>query len=360
MVARDGIEPPTPAFSGPRSTTELSGLSADFELQFPAWNSGDRRRKEGKSTNSALQQLATVYQLPFSRPNAAAGAQRLEPANTDCTGTQSWPDLHYGLRHASMAASLRSLLCLPYAGRRCMFTSARRICPAPAATPTETRARPCLRGRLSGPPALRAFLTSFPRAPICTCIFRRGLCRDLHPRCGRGRACVDPAALTRQAALHRQADSGQRLLRQHRHGRPSCSTTSWSIRFPCAALCPRRAGAGTTSFSPSLTASAGCKDHNGEWVDEVASRAAAQNQQYLELMETPPFGHACTGSPQIGWNPQLAQGDREAFAQFRQQLLDRGIARRGGRGSRRSARGRSAAQASGALRHAAGGARVPG
>src|SRR5690242_20818971 len=29
MVARDGIEPPTPAFSGPRSTTELPGLSAD-------------------------------------------------------------------------------------------------------------------------------------------------------------------------------------------------------------------------------------------------------------------------------------------------------------------------------------------
>src|ERR1039458_9228097 len=32
MVARDGIEPPTPAFSGPRSTTELPGLSADFWL----------------------------------------------------------------------------------------------------------------------------------------------------------------------------------------------------------------------------------------------------------------------------------------------------------------------------------------
>ena len=34
------------------------------------------------------------------------------------------------------------------------------------------------------------------------------------------------------------------------------------------------------------------KKHIGEWVDEVASRAAAQNQQYLELMETPPFEHA--------------------------------------------------------------------
>ena len=33
MVARDGIEPPTPAFSGPRSTTELPGLSEDFQLQ---------------------------------------------------------------------------------------------------------------------------------------------------------------------------------------------------------------------------------------------------------------------------------------------------------------------------------------
>jgi adenosine deaminase len=32
--------------------------------------------------------------------------------------------------------------------------------------------------------------------------------------------------------------------------------------------------------------------HVGEWVDEVASRAAAQNQQYLELMQTPPFSHA--------------------------------------------------------------------
>ena len=29
VVARDGIEPPTPAFSGPRSTTELSGLGME-------------------------------------------------------------------------------------------------------------------------------------------------------------------------------------------------------------------------------------------------------------------------------------------------------------------------------------------
>jgi hypothetical protein len=36
MVARDGIEPPTPAFSGPRSTTELPGLSRDVQLSAAA------------------------------------------------------------------------------------------------------------------------------------------------------------------------------------------------------------------------------------------------------------------------------------------------------------------------------------
>src|SRR5467141_3534599 len=30
--------------------------------------------------------------------------------------------------------------------------------------------------------------------------------------------------------------------------------------------------------------------HLGEWIDEVATRAAAQNEQYLELMHTPDFG----------------------------------------------------------------------
>jgi adenosine deaminase len=45
--------------------------------------------------------------------------------------------------------------------------------------------------------------------------------------------------------------------------------------------------------------------HNGEWVDEVASRAAAQNQQYLELMETPPHSNANQVADKLGWNPDL-------------------------------------------------------
>ena len=57
--------------------------------------------------------------------------------------------------------------------------------------------------------------------------------------------------------------------------------------------------------------------HLGEWLDEVASRADAQNEQYLELMHTPDFGHAAAIASQIGW--------QEDFAQFRDALLAHGL-----------------------------------
>jgi adenosine deaminase len=59
------------------------------------------------------------------------------------------------------------------------------------------------------------------------------------------------------------------------------------------------------------------KRHTGEWVDEVVTRAAAQNEQYVELMETPPFGHAATIAHELGWDANLAE--------FRQKLLDHGL-----------------------------------
>ncbi len=59
------------------------------------------------------------------------------------------------------------------------------------------------------------------------------------------------------------------------------------------------------------------KRHAGEWLDEAASRAAGQNEQYLELMETPSFGHAAQIAAQIGW--------RDDMGQLREQLLARGL-----------------------------------
>jgi adenosine deaminase len=59
------------------------------------------------------------------------------------------------------------------------------------------------------------------------------------------------------------------------------------------------------------------KSHTGEWVDEVATRAAAQNEQYLELMETPSFSRAATEAVELGWDTN--------FAEYRQKLLAHGL-----------------------------------
>jgi adenosine deaminase len=47
--------------------------------------------------------------------------------------------------------------------------------------------------------------------------------------------------------------------------------------------------------------------HSGEWLDEIASRAAAQNEQYLEIMETPVFRHTIGIAYAVGWQDDLAK-----------------------------------------------------
>ncbi len=78
------------------------------------------------------------------------------------------------------------------------------------------------------------------------------------------------------------------------------------------------------------------KEHVGEWLDEVATRAAAQNEQYLEIMQTPSFGDAAKLGYQIGWptrpaptrvsTAQDATGaSRAELAKVRDQLLAGGL-----------------------------------
>jgi len=67
------------------------------------------------------------------------------------------------------------------------------------------------------------------------------------------------------------------------------------------------------------------KRHTGEWLDEVATRAAAQNEQYMELMVTPEFAHAAAAAKEVGWEDDaghmrdelLARGLREDVAEAR-------------------------------------------
>jgi len=45
------------------------------------------------------------------------------------------------------------------------------------------------------------------------------------------------------------------------------------------------------------------KSHAGEWLDEVATRAAGQNEQYLEVMQTPSFFDLAPLWNSLGWPP---------------------------------------------------------
>lgn len=55
----------------------------------------------------------------------------------------------------------------------------------------------------------------------------------------------------------------------------------------------------------------------GEYLDEIISRAAVQNEQYLELMHTPSFSKTAAMAQEIGWKDDLAT--------LRQEILRRGI-----------------------------------
>jgi adenosine deaminase len=57
--------------------------------------------------------------------------------------------------------------------------------------------------------------------------------------------------------------------------------------------------------------------HKAEWVDEAAARAAAQNEQYMELMETPDFSIAAKAAGEVGW--------KDDFAALRDGLLAHGL-----------------------------------
>jgi len=63
------------------------------------------------------------------------------------------------------------------------------------------------------------------------------------------------------------------------------------------------------------------QSHVGEWVDEIATRAAEQNEQYIEAMYTPTFSNAAKLGYQIGW----AGNTPEDIRKTRDKLLAAGL-----------------------------------
>ncbi|MGO9776372.1 MAG: adenosine deaminase family protein [Terracidiphilus sp.] len=179
----------------------------------------------------------------------------------------------------------------------------------------------------AGPPALRAFLDQFPKGAdlhihLSGAVYAESFIREA----GEDKLCIDPPGL--KFARDNQGDpvkepctpplipATQLPANQELYDR---LIDAFSMRD----FVPTPGFNGHDQFFATFGRFGGLnKRHIGEWVDEVASRAAAQNQQYVELMETPPFSHAASISSQ---NTLPANPSRPDFAQYRQTLLALGL-----------------------------------
>ena len=96
--------------------------------------------------------------------------------------------------------------------------------------------------------------------------------------------------------------------------------------FSMRAFVPTEGINGHDQFFATFDRYGGLKNFAGEWLDEVATRASSQNEQYLEIMQTPTFSHAATLGYKLGW-PYDAGHDTHmaSFAMLRSQLLAAGI-----------------------------------
>jgi len=102
--------------------------------------------------------------------------------------------------------------------------------------------------------------------------------------------------------------------------------------FSMRAFVPSADISGHDQFFATFDRFGALDDHTGEWLDEIATRAAVQNEQYLEVMKTPTFKHAAKLGYDLGWPAEAGswlgeqkQVTREQLAKLRDALLAGGL-----------------------------------
>jgi adenosine deaminase len=210
---------------------------------------------------------------------------------------------------------MRRLVCL-----LACFVLANVVTLASAQAPANTQAGEARAARAyqaavhQGPPALRVFLDQFPKGAdlhihLSGAVYAETFIRDA----GEDRLCVDPAALSfaKPPCTPPLVEAAQLPANQKLFDR-LVNALSMRSFVPSSGFSGHDHFFSTFSRFGALSIS-----HIGEWVDEISSRAAAQNQQYLELLHTPSAPH----SAQIARDNPIGMD----FAQYRQKLLALGL-----------------------------------
>ena len=91
--------------------------------------------------------------------------------------------------------------------------------------------------------------------------------------------------------------------------------------FSMRAFMPTEGIDGHDQFFATFERYGGLKDYSGEWLDQVATRAASQNEQYLEVMQTPDFKDAAEMGHKLGWPADAEHSvSREELGKLLQEL----------------------------------------
>jgi adenosine deaminase len=180
---------------------------------------------------------------------------------------------------------------------------------APAATPREQRAIRAFNTTKQSPLELNAFLTRMPKGGdlhnhLSGAVYAETFIKDA----AADGLCVDPktmsffkaAATTR--SLPPQPVCGEGNVRADSAFKDQKLYDALVDSFSMRSFVPSAGVSGHDQFFATFSRFGGIdKSHAGEWLDEVATRAAAQNEEYLELMVTPTFSHAAEIGARIGW-----------------------------------------------------------
>lgn len=185
----------------------------------------------------------------------------------------------------------------------------------------------------SGAPALYAFLKPFPKGA------------DLHMHLS---GAVYAETFIRQAAEQNMCVDIAKLSFAQNKGLtksmpplPVCGEGALSVgsvmkdqqlydrlinSFSLRSFVPSQGYSGHDQFFNTFDRFGGLKNVQGEWIDEVATRASAQNEQYLEIMHTPSFSHAIAAEMKTGWPADFSDANHmQVLAKLRDELFADGL-----------------------------------
>lgn len=179
-----------------------------------------------------------------------------------------------------------------------------------------------------GPLAVQAFLADFPKGADLHFHFTAGVYAETLIRfAAEDKVCIDPAkhdfARDVQGKVIKEP-CAQPLVPAADLNGPSLTQAQQDLydrvvdTFSMRNFVPTPGYSGHDQFFATFDHFGGLdKSHAGQSIDEVTRRADGENNQYIELMHTPAFGHAARIAHELGFNPDLAQ--------MRQALLDHGL-----------------------------------